>query len=367
MTATPLHVTADHAVHPSGLPRLLRAAARANDDRPPVWVMRQAGRYLPEYRKVRETADFLTMVQTPELATEVTLQPIDRFHLDAAIIFSDILVVPAAMGMDLIVEEGTGPYFPAPLRSREDVDKLRIPTPEEHIGYTLDAIRLPKRALAGRAPLIGFAGAPWTLASYMIEGAGSKQFNVAKKVLFADPGMMHALLARLTSAIGDFLEAQVAAGADMLQLFDSWAGALSPVDYTTTILPYVTEIVTRVKATTGVPITVFAPGAGASLATLAADTGADVIGIDWQSPRGAARATCERAGVAYQGNLDPCALYGSTQEVRERTRRMLRELWSPSYIANLGHGILPDTPVENMQAFVETIQGFSVADLPNGQ
>lgn len=355
-----LSFTTDHAATPSGLPRLLRAARRQNEGRPPVWVMRQAGRYLPEYRRVRERADFLTMVKTPELATEVTLQPIDRFHLDAAIIFSDILVVPAAMGMDLIVEEGTGPYFPSPLRSRADVERLRLPTPEEDIRYTLDAIRMTKRALNGRAPLIGFAGAPWTLASYMIEGAGSKQFHIAKKALFADPGMLHALLARLTAAIGDFLEAQVAAGAELVQLFDSWAGALSPSDYARTALPYVSEIVSRVKASTGVPVTVFAPGAGQSLETLARETGADVLGIDWQTHRGTARAVCQQAGVAYQGNLDPCALYGTPAEVRERTRRMVRELSSPSYIANLGHGILPDTPVENMQAFIETIQESEV-------
>jgi uroporphyrinogen decarboxylase len=320
--------------------------------------MRQAGRYLPEYREVRRSADFLTMVRTPELATEVTLQPVRRFALDAAIIFSDILVVPTAMGMHLIMEEGSGPHFPEPVRSRTDVARLRVPVVQDEIAYTLDAIRMTRVALADRVTLIGFAGAPWTLASYMIEGQGTKHFHTIKQMVYSDPTTVHALLDRLTPVIAAFLEAQVAAGAQLLQVFDSWAGALGPIDYQTFGLPYLAEIVRRVRRETGVPVIVFAPGAGASAAAIVEATGADVLGIDWQTAPGAARRLCGELGVASQGNLDPCALFGTPEAVRDRTTQMLEKIWSPGHIANLGHGILPNTPVENMRAFVDAVCAF---------
>ena len=245
-------------------PRLLAAARGTNAGRPPVWFMRQAGRYLPEYRAVRQKADFLTMVRTPELASEVTLQPVDIVGVDAAIIFSDILVIPEAMGMHLVMDEGSGPRFPTPLRSRQAVRALAAPDVTDEIAYTLDALRLTRRALHGRVPLIGFAGAPWTLASYMLEGAGTKHFHVVKQFVFSDPAMVHDLLERLTVVVGDFLIAQVAAGAQIVQLFDSWGSALAPREYAEFALPYVREIVGRVRSETGVPVISFAPGAGAS-------------------------------------------------------------------------------------------------------
>jgi len=323
--------------------------------------MRQAGRYLPAYRAVRKTADFLTMVRTPALAAEVTLQPVDQIGVDAAIIFSDILVVPQAMGMTLVMDEGSGPHFPAPLRSRQAVQALARPDVEDAIAYTLEAIRVTRAALAGRTPLIGFAGAPWTLASYMIEGEGTKHFHVVKKAMFSDPAMLHELLERLSVVVGDFLIAQVRAGADVVQVFDSWAGALSPESYAEFALPYTAQIVSRVRSATNVPVITFAPGAGASLDAMARATGAEVLGIDWQTPHRVARQVAREHGRAIQGNLDPCALFGSPDDVRARTNRMLRALHSPGYIANLGHGVLPDTPVENAKAFVETVQTFDPA------
>lgn len=367
MSDTSLHGGAESAVSaPSSAvveePRLLRAARRANSGRPPVWFMRQAGRYLPEYRAVRQKADFLTMVRTPELAAEVTIQPVDIVGVDAAIIFSDILVVPEAMGMHLIMEEGSGPHFPTPLRDIAAVHALRQPDVDEEIRYTLDAIRLTKRELAGRVPLIGFAGAPWTLASYMIEGEGTKHLHVVKKAVFSNPAFVHELLRRLTTVIGDFLVAQVRAGAQIVQLFDSWASALAPREYAEFALAYSSQIVARVKRETGVPVIVFSPGAGASLDALARETRGDVIGIDWETPAGVARQIAATHSVATQGNLDPCALFGTPEEVRERTLRMLGDMYHAGYIANLGHGVLPDTPVENAKAFVETVKGWTPAE-----
>lgn len=338
--------------------KLLAAARGVNEGRPPVWFMRQAGRYLPAYREVRKRADFLTMVRTPELAAEVTVQPVDLVGVDAAIIFSDILVIPEAMGMHLVMDEGSGPHFPTPIRTRDAVRRLASPNVEEAIHYTLEAIRLTKRALDGRVPLIGFAGAPWTLASYMIEGEGTKHFHVVKKFVFREPALVHDLLARLSVMIGDFLIAQVRAGAEIVQLFDSWASALAPRQYADFALPYVQEIVARVRSATGVPVIAFAPGAGASLDLMARSSGADVLGIDWQTPPEVARRIADAHGKATQGNLDPCALFGTPEEVHARTEQMLREMYAPGYIANLGHGVLPDTPVENARAFVNAVKGF---------
>lgn len=338
--------------------KLLAAARGQNQGRPPVWFMRQAGRYLPEYREVRKRADFLTMVRTPELAAEVTVQPVEIVGVDAAIIFSDILVIPEAMGMHLVMDEGSGPHFPTPIRTREAVRALAAPDVEDAIAYTLEAMRLTKKVLDGRVPLIGFAGAPWTLASYMIEGEGTKHFHVVKKFVFREPALVHDLLARLAVMIGDFLIAQVKAGAEIVQLFDSWGAALAPRQYAEFALPYVQEIVGRVRTETGVPVISFAPGAGASLDAMARTSGADVLGIDWQTPAEIARRVADAHGKATQGNLDPCALFGTPEDVHARTVQMLREMYAPGYIANLGHGVLPDTPVENAKAFVNAVKGF---------
>jgi uroporphyrinogen decarboxylase len=334
---------------------LLSACRREAVDRPPVWIMRQAGRYLPEYRRVRERADFLTMIGTPELAAQVTLQPVDILGVDAAIIFSDILVVPQAMGMRLSVEEGTGPRFHEPLRAPAQFARLRNVIPEEELRYVLEAIRLVRRELEGRVPLIGFAGAPWTLACYMIEGGASRTFTQAKRFLAEEPERAHALLGRLAKTVGAFLRAQVAAGAQVIQLFDSWASALGPEDFRTFALPYLGEAVHIAKAA-GAPVIAFAPGAGWALEEIARVTGADVLGVDWQTEAAAANRRAAPFPVALQGNLDPCWLYAPPPVIRERTLAMLRAFGGRGHIANLGHGILPDVPVAHARTFVETVK-----------
>jgi uroporphyrinogen decarboxylase len=318
-------------------------------------MMRQAGRYLPQYRAVRERADFLTMVGTPELAVEVTLQPVDLLGVDAAIIFSDILVVPQAMGMKLSVEEGTGPRFHDPLRSPADFERLRDVAPEQALGHVLEALRLARRELAGRVPLIGFAGGPWTLMSYMIEGGGSKSFSLAKRLLVEDPARAHGLLSRLADAVGSFLVAQVKAGAQAVQLFDSWSGALGPRDFREFALPYLGRAA-RLARTAGVPVIVFAPGSGWALEELASGTGADVLGVDWQTEAADARRRLPPSLVTLQGNLDPCWLYAPPAQIRERTHRMLADFGGRGHIANLGHGILPDVSVGHARAFVDAVQ-----------
>jgi uroporphyrinogen decarboxylase len=335
----------------------LRACRREPVERPPVWMMRQAGRYLPEYRALRERADFLTMVRTPELAVQVTLQPVDLLGVDAAIIFSDILVVPQAMGMRLSVDDGAGPRFHNPLRTPADFQRLRDVDLDDALGYVLEALRLAREELAGRVPLIGFAGAPWTLMSYMVEGAGSKSFSQAKRLLLEDPSRAHALLGRLARAVGSFLVAQVRAGAQAVQLFDSWSGALGPADFREFALPYVAEAA-RMARTAGVPVIVFSPGAGWALEEIASATGADVIGVDWQTEAAEARRRLPVSKVALQGNLDPCWLYGSPSQIRERTHRMLNAFGGRGHIANLGHGILPDVPVLHARAFVDAVRDW---------
>jgi uroporphyrinogen decarboxylase len=304
---------------------------------------------------VRERADFLTMIGTPELAAQVTLQPVDILGVDAAIIFSDILVVPQAMGMRLSVEEGTGPRFHEPLRAPAQFARLRNVIPEEELSYVLEAIRLARRELEGRVPLIGFAGAPWTLACYMIEGGASRTFTQAKRFLAEEPERAHALLGRLAKTVGAFLRAQVAAGAQVIQLFDSWASALGPEDFRTFALPYLAEAVHIAKAA-GAPVIAFAPGAGWALEEIARVTGADVLGVDWQTEAAAANRRAAPFPVALQGNLDPCWLYAPPPVIRERTLAMLRAFGGRGHIANLGHGILPDVPVAHARTFVETVK-----------
>jgi uroporphyrinogen decarboxylase len=335
----------------------LRACRREPVERPPVWMMRQAGRYLPQYREVRQRADFLTMVRTPELAAEVTLQPVDLIGVDAAIIFSDILVVPQAMGMRLSVDDGVGPRFHKPLRAPADFQRLRDVAPDEGLDYVLEGLRLARRELAGRVPLIGFAGAPWTLMSYMVEGEGSKSFSQAKRLLLEAPSRAHSLLSRLAKAVGNFLVAQVKAGAQAVQLFDSWSGALGPADFREFALPYVSEAA-RLARTAGAPVIVFCPGSGWALEEIASATGADVVGVDWQTDAGEARRRLPASQVALQGNLDPCWLYARPPEIRKRTHAMLDSFGGRAHIANLGHGILPDVPVEHARAFVDAVRDW---------
>jgi len=334
---------------------LLRALRRESVERPPVWMMRQAGRYLPEYRAVRAKSDFLTMCRTPELAVEVTLQPLELVGVDAAIIFSDILVVPEAMGMHLTLDEGVGPQFPSPIRTLADLNRLRPVDPEDSLAYMLNALRLARREINGRVPLIGFAGSPWTLAAYMIEGKGTKQFAVAKRMLFENPTLAHALLDQLATAVGDFLVAQIHAGAQVVQLFESWAGALGPDEFRTFALPYMAKAASRVRGL-GVPLIAFAPGASWALREIAEATQADAVGVDWHTSPLAARAQCEGLEIAMQGNLDPCALYGSPQEIRRRTHDMINAFGPIGHVANLGHGILPDVPPAHARAFVDAVK-----------
>jgi uroporphyrinogen decarboxylase len=318
-------------------------------------MMRQAGRYLPEYRAIRAQHDFLTMVSTPAVAAEVTVQPVRRLGVDAAIIFSDILVIPQSMGMKLTMVEGEGPRFPQPLRTEADFAQLRIPDVGTDLSYVYEAITAARSKLAGEVPLIGFAGAPWTLACYMIEGGGSRQFATAKRLVMQEPDRVHALLGQLADVVGEFLRAQAQAGAQVLQLFDSWAGALSPSDYRQFALPYLTRAVTIARQA-GVPVIVFALGADWALEELANMSGADVIGIDWHTDAADARRRLDDRGVALQGNFDPTWLYAPPDTIRERTRVMVESFGATGYIANLGHGILPDVPVEHARAFVEAVQ-----------
>jgi uroporphyrinogen decarboxylase len=338
---------------------ILRAARREATERTPVWMMRQAGRYLPEYRAVRAKADFLTLCHTPELAAEVTIQPVDLVGVDAAIIFSDILVIQEAMGMELVVEEGKGgPRFPSPLRSRADIDALRVDGAADNLRYVYDALALTKKELDGRVPLIGFAGAPWTLASYAVEGGGSKNFSVVKSMLYDDPATLHALLEKLTAVVSEYLVQKVQHGADIVQVFDTWAGILSKDAFLEFSLPYIMHIVEHVKRETGVPVIVFAKGANTALPELA-ESGCDVVGLDWTVDIGEARSLIGNH-VALQGNLDPVALYASPESIRGQVRSILEWFGDhPGHIFNLGHGILPDVPVPHAKAMIDAVKEIS--------
>ncbi len=338
---------------------LLRAARREPTERTPVWMMRQAGRYLPEYRAVRAKADFLTLCRTPELAAEVTIQPVDIVGVDAAIIFSDILVVPEAMGMTLVVEEGKGgPQFPTPLRSLDAVTKLDADGAADRLQYVYDALSTTKKGLDGRVPLIGFAGAPWTLASYAVEGRGSKNFETIKRLMYDEPDVLHTLLAKLTKVLGEYLVRQTQAGADIVQIFDTWASIMSKDSFLEFSLPYIMQIVEHVKSHTNVPVIVFAKGANSSLQELA-DCGADVVGLDWTVDIGEVRDIIGDR-VALQGNLDPVALYSAPENIRAEVRNILTWFGNhPGHIFNLGHGILPTVPPEHARVMIDAVKEIS--------
>ncbi|MBX3070712.1 MAG: uroporphyrinogen decarboxylase [Thermomicrobiales bacterium] len=339
--------------------RLLRACRREEVDATPVWLMRQAGRYMPEYRKLREKWGILDLIRNPELAVEVTMQPIEAFDLDAAIIFSDILPILEPMGLALSFVRGEGPHIANPVRTAADVDSLRTVPPEDGLHFTLEAIRLAKRELANRGvPLIGFSGAPYTLASYAIEGGGSRHHINAKRLMMSQPTVWGNLMSKLANAAGAYLQAQAAAGADVLQVFDSWAGELSPDDYRHYVLPH-TRTTVEMARQSGVPVILFGVGT-ASLLELMASTGADVIGIDWrvELDEGWRRIGHDRA---IQGNLDPVALFADWDAVRSRTDRILQQANRRSgHIFNLGHGILPNTPVETVKRLVDYVHEVSV-------
>lgn len=338
----------------------LRACRREETERTPVWFMRQAGRYLPEYRAIRAKNDFLTICKTPELAAEVTIQPVELIGVDAAIIFSDILVVPEAMGMKLVVEEGKGgPRFPSPLRTRAEIDKLDVRGACSSLDYVFDAIRLTRKRLNNKVPLIGFAGAPWTIASYMVEGRNPRDFRHAKELIYSNPRDAHVLLEKLAHVVADYLTAQVAAGAQAVQIFDTWGGVLGQEEFEEFSLWYIRQIVTTVKRQ-NVPVIVFCKNCGHSLEKIA-ETGADVIGLDWTVDIGKARELLG-GSVALQGNLDPVVLFSTPERVENGVRTILKKFGKGNgHIFNLGHGILPETPVENVRLFVNTVKKLSAA------
>ena len=343
--------------------RLLRALRREPVDCTPVWLMRQAGRYLPEYRATRKTAgSFLGMAMTPELACEVTLQPLRRFPLDAAILFSDILTVPNAMGLGLYFVDGEGPKFERPVRSSGDIDKLAVPDMETELRYVMDAVRMIRRELDGSVPLIGFSGSPWTIACYMVEGGGSKEWGKVKALAINNPAAMHTLLGVVTDAVIAYLSAQHAAGAQVLQVFDTWGGTLSPSMYREFSLPYLTRIACELKRG-DTPLILFGKGNAAHLEALA-ESGAEGVGVDWTvTLQDAARRT--QGKVALQGNLDPAMLYGSPDAVRAQARAVLDSYRNGNggsregHVFNLGHGMSPDMDPEHVAALVDEVHRYS--------
>ena len=341
---------------------LLRALQRQPVDRTPVWIMRQAGRYLPEYLKTRaEAGSFMDLCQTPELACEVTLQPLRRFSLDAAIIFSDILTIPDVMGLKLYFVAGEGPKFEHPLQSADDIRKLPSPDVNESLGYVMDAISLTRRELGGKVPLIGFSGSPWTLATYMIEGGSSKTFSKAKKLIYQDPEIAHQLLEKLAATVTDYLNAQIEAGAQAVQIFDTWGGALSAQAYQDFSLRYMTQIVSGLKRENEgrrVPVILFSKGCNTQLERLA-DTGCDALGVDWTVSLSEAR---DRVGdrVALQGNLDPSVLLANKKVIRREVSETLNSFGQGSgHVFNLGHGITPDVDPEHLSALVSAVWELS--------
>ncbi len=334
---------------------ILRAAKGEKTERTPVWMMRQAGRILPEYRLVRsKMGGFIELVKSPEFAAEVTVQPVDILGVDAAIIFSDILVIPEAMGLPYKMVESKGPWFENTIQSAADIEKLKIADGPNDLHYVCDAIRLTKSALSNRVPLIGFAGAPWTLLSYMVEGSGSKTFSKAKKFLYSEPKQSHLLLEKITLSVISYLKAQVEAGADMIQIFDSWAGVLSPDQYREFSLRYITRICDEIQPL--VPVTVFAKDAHfirKDLGTINCAT----IGLDWTMDITESRAMIGNEKTL-QGNLDPCLLYADFATIKMETEKMLRAFGPNRHIANLGHGLYPDTDVEKVKFFVDTVKNF---------
>ncbi|SDZ75135.1 uroporphyrinogen decarboxylase [Arachidicoccus rhizosphaerae] len=334
---------------------ILRALKGEPTDRFPVWMMRQAGRYLPEYIALRNKYSFFERVQTPELAAEITLQPVDIIGVDAAILFSDILVIPQAMGLEVQLVKKQGPLLPDPIKTPKDLNRIVVPDVQEKLGYVTSAIKLIKNELNGRVPLIGFAGAPWTLLCYMVQGKGSKTFDEAKAFCFQQPELATQLLQMITDSTILYLKAQIEAGVDLVQIFDSWGGLLSKEDFETWSLPYLKQITAAVKDLA--PVILFAKGAWQSLPDMAA-TGASGLGIDWCIQADTARQLAGK-NIALQGNFDPAKLLLPLPQLKNEVEKMLTGFGNDPWIANLGHGILPSIPVENARTFVQTVQGFS--------
>jgi uroporphyrinogen decarboxylase len=341
---------------------LLRALRREPVDTTPVWVMRQAGRYLPEYRATRAKAgSFMALAQNPELACEVTLQPLRRYELDAAILFSDILTIPDAMGLGLSFAQGEGPQFAHPVRTRADVDKLGVPDMETELRYVMDAVRVIRRELNGSVPLIGFSGSPWTLACYMVEGEGSRDFATLKAMCWNEPATAHKLLDTLARSVAAYLTAQAAAGAQVLMVFDTWGGMLGPGAYREFSLRYMAQVVDALKADVHareLPVILFSKGANAHLAAMA-DTGCAALGVDWTIDLADARAAVH-GKVALQGNLDPAVLRASPDVIRREVRRVLDSYGKhPGHVFNLGHGVTPEVEPEHVKVLVDEVHAYS--------
>jgi len=342
--------------------RFLRALARQPVDKTPVWMMRQAGRYLPEYRQVRAQAgDFMSLCKNTELACEVTLQPLERFELDAAILFSDILTIPDAMGLGLYFAEGEGPKFRKPVRTEADIDQLQVINTASDLGYVTDAVSMIRRELNGRVPLIGFSGSPWTLATYMIEGQSSRDFVRAKTMLYTQPEVLHQLLEKLSLSVIDYLNAQILAGAQVVQIFDTWGGALSHDAYLEFSLDYMKKIVAGlIKHADGrdVPVILFTKGGGHWLEAMA-DSGCDCLGLDWTVDIGAAK---DRVGskVALQGNMDPAVLRSDRSGIESEVKTILKSFGEgQGHVFNLGHGVTPDINPDNVKIFIDAVHQFS--------
>lgn len=333
---------------------LLRALGKEKVERPPVWMMRQAGRYLPDYIKLREKYDFFTRVQTPELATEITIQPVDQIGVDAAIIFSDILVIPQAMGLEVLMEEGKGPLLPKVVRNKKDIDTLQTDAVDQKLDYVFKALSLTKRELNNKVPLIGFAGAPWTILCYMVEGKGSKTWDKAKQFAYTESELAHQLLEKITTITIAYLKAQVRAGADTVQVFDSWAGSLSPEDFKQYAQPYLLKIAEALHPLA--PVILFPKGSWYALSELSESKAAG-IGIDWCIDAKMARKLSNNK-ITLQGNFDPSKLLAPIPEIKKAVNKMIDDFGTQQYIANLGHGIMPNVPVDHAKAFVDAVKEY---------
>mgnify|MGYP000324298236 CR=1 FL=1 len=322
--------------------------------RPPVWMMRQAGRYLPEFRALRDKYDFFTRCETPELASEITVQPIRRYPLDAAILFSDILVIPQAMGIEVEMKPGVGPWFPTPISTKKQIEDIQIPDINARLQYVLDAITLTLEKLDNSVPLIGFAGSPWTIFCYCVEGQGSKNFAKAKALCFSKPEWAHELLQKITDTTLAYLLKKIEYGVHAVQIFDSWGGMLSPTDYQTFSWQYIQQLIDGLK--THAPVIAFAKGCWYALEKMA-NSSATALGIDWTCPPQYARQATGQ-NITLQGNLDPSRLLSSPKEITVETHKMIRNFGKDRYIANLGHGILPNIPLENAEAFINAVHSY---------
>ncbi|TDQ32684.1 uroporphyrinogen decarboxylase [Zeaxanthinibacter enoshimensis] len=332
----------------------LRALKGETVERPPVWMMRQAGRYLPEFMAIKKEYDFFTRCQTPDLASEITVQPIRRYGMDAAILFSDILVIPQAMNIEVEMKPNFGPYLPNPIRTAKDVEQVIIPDTEESLGYVMEAIKLTKEKLDNEIPLIGFAGSPWTILCYCVQGQGSKNFDKAKAFCFTQPVAAHQLLQKITDTTIDYLKAKVRAGVDAVQVFDSWGGMLSPEDYTEFSWKYIQQIIDALKDEA--PVIVFGKGCWFALGDMA-KSGASALGVDWTCSARNAR-YLSGGQITLQGNFDPARLLSPPKEIKRMVTEMIDAFGKDRYIANLGHGILPNIPIENAGAFVEAVKEY---------